>query len=57
MRLKSRKFWVSTVTAVVMAIAAFTGIELDPEQILAIVLPVMAYLLGQSWVDGKNGGR
>ena len=57
MRLKSRKFWVSIITALVMAIAAFTGIELDPEQILAIVLPVMAYLLGQSWVDGKNGGR
>lgn len=53
-RLQSRKFWVTVVTTVVMAINAFTNIELDIAAVLGVVLPAVAYLLGQSFVDAKG---
>lgn len=55
-RLKSRKFWIAAVTAVVMLVNVFVDDALDLEQTLGIVIPVAAYLLGQSWVDRRGGG-
>jgi len=53
-KLKSRKFWVAAVTAVVMLVNVFTDNVLDLQQTLAVVIPVAAYLLGQSWVDARK---
>jgi len=50
----SRKFWIAVITAIVMLVSHFTGIELDVEALLAIVLPVVAYILGESWIDSKR---
>jgi len=36
-----------------MILADEFGIELDPETIVAIILPVVAYILGESYVDAK----
>jgi uncharacterized membrane protein len=50
-KLASRKLWTAIITAVAMLVAALTGIELDTEQILAVILPVIAYIFGEAWVD------
>lgn len=50
----SRKFWIATITALVMLISTLTGVELDIEEILAIVLPVIAYVLGESYIDARK---
>ena len=53
-KLKSRKFWLAAITTIVMLIAAFTGADLDPEEVAAIILPIVAYIAGESWIDGKH---
>ena len=52
--LLSRKFWLAVVTAVTMILADNVGIELDPEVVVAIILPVVAYILGEAYVDAKH---
>ena len=43
--LLSRKFWIAVITAVTMILANTLGLELDPETVVAIILPVVAYIL------------
>lgn len=54
MKLKSRKFWVAIITAVVMLVSQLSGVELDPDQWATILVPVVAYILGESWVDARR---
>jgi len=51
--LLSRKFWIAVVTALTMVLADTLGLELDPETVVAIILPVVAYILGESFIDSK----
>ncbi len=51
--LLSRKFWIAVVTALTMILADTLGLELDPETVVAIILPVVAYILGESFIDSK----
>ena len=51
--LLSRKFWIAIVTALTMILADTLGLELDPETVVAIILPVVAYILGESFIDSK----
>jgi len=51
--LLSRKFWIAVITAVTMILADTLGLELDPETVVAIILPVVAYILGESIIDAK----
>jgi len=37
-----------------MLINHYTGIELDPEAVLAIVLPVVAWIIGEAVVDATR---
>jgi hypothetical protein len=30
------------------------GLELDPETVVAIILPVVAYILGEAYVDAQG---
>jgi uncharacterized membrane protein len=52
--LLSRKFWLAVLTAITMILSDELGIELDPETIVAIVLPVVAYILGEAYVDAQG---
>lgn len=52
--LLSRKFWVSVCTAVGMLVAHYTGLELDWEVIAGIVAVVVAYVLGESYIDAAH---
>lgn len=51
--LLSRKFWIAIVTALTMILSDRLGLELDPETVVAIILPVVAYILGESIIDAK----
>jgi len=51
--LLSRKFWIAVITALTMILADTLGLELDPETVVAIILPVVAYILGESIIDAK----
>ena len=51
--LLSRKFWLAVVTAIAMILSDNLGLELEPETMVAIILPVVAYILGESYIDSK----
>ena len=50
-RLKSRKLWVSLVTAAVVVLAETLGLK--DEQLKEIVAIAIGYLVTQGYVDGK----
>jgi uncharacterized membrane protein len=52
-KLKSRKFWVAIVGALVPVISEAFGLDLDPEAIMSIAGIVIGYVLGQGYVDGQ----
>ena len=52
--LLSRKFWLAVVTAMTIILSDKFGLELDPETVVAIILPVVAYILGEAYVDAKH---
>jgi len=54
---KSRKFWVCVVTLAAMLISHFSGHEIDTEELLSVILPVVAYILGEAWIDSKAAGK
>ena len=53
-KLKSRKFWVAIVYVMAYLAAQFAGVDLDAEEVVGLVVPLIGYLLGQSWVDSKQ---
>lgn len=51
---KSRKFIVALLTVLSIVVANFTGVELSDVEIASLAGVVMAYLGGQSYVDGAE---
>ena len=49
--LLSRKFWLAVFAAAVIVLEQYTGVELEPENLVALVLPIVAYILGESAID------
>lgn len=54
-KLKSRKLWMSIISGVLLVMNEGLGIVVDTNTILSFSGIVMSYILGQSFVDGKNG--
>ncbi len=52
--LLSRKFWLATITAITMFLSYYYGLELDPEVIAAVILPVITWIIGESMIDCKH---
>ena len=50
-KLMSRKLWVAIAGVVAILITNYTGRTLSTEQLIALISPVVAYILGQSVVD------
>lgn len=58
-KLTSRKFWLAVIGFVTALLIAFNVDKLTIEQVTAIITAVgvlVAYILGESYVDGKNIG-
>jgi len=53
-KLRSRKLWVAIITALAVFLNEVFGIEIDAENLLMVVLPIVAYILGESWIDAKK---
>jgi len=50
-KLKSRKFWMAVVTALLIVLNDGLGLELPTEAIMTVAGVVIAYILGESAVD------
>ncbi len=53
-RLKSRKFLVAIATVLLIICNEMSGLNIPADAYWAIVLPVIAYILGEAYTDGKN---
>ncbi len=52
-RLKSRKFLVAIATILLVVCNEMVGLNIPPDAYWAIILPVIAYILGEAYTDGK----
>jgi uncharacterized membrane protein len=53
-KLKSRKFWMALLGAVLPVVAAYLSAEIDLAAATQASSAILCtYLLGQGWVDGK----
>lgn len=53
-KLKSRKFWMAVVTAMLVIANEGLGLNLPEEAIMTVAAVVIGYILGESYVDGKR---
>ena len=56
-KLKSRKFWLTIAAIVLVAANEGLGLNIPEEGYWAVILPVMAYVFGESYVDGQAGRK
>jgi len=52
--LKSRKFWLAVATAVTFLLHEYVGIEIEPEKLVAVILPIITYIVAQGLVDKEE---
>ena len=53
-KLKSRKFWMAVVAAMLVIANEGLGLNLPEEAIMTVAAVVIGYILGESYVDGKH---
>lgn len=53
-RLKSRKFLVAIATILLIICNEMVGLNIPAESYWAIILPVIAYIVGESYIDAKK---
>lgn len=51
---KQRKFILAIVAALVMVANATFDLELETEQIISILAPIIAWILGEAYVDANK---
>lgn len=51
---QSKKWWMAIIAALIPVIGRAMGWELNTEEILAIVSPIVAYILAQAFVDANH---
>jgi len=55
-KLGGRKFLLSVITTVVIAISSAIGLDLPAEKVASIAAVVVGFLVAQGYADGKSGG-
>lgn len=50
----SRKWWAMVAGVIAALVTHFCDIELKAETLAAIVVPIVAYILGESYVDARK---
>lgn len=53
-KLKSRKFWVTVVSALLVVANDGLGLDLPSEAIMTVAGVAITYILGESYIDGKR---
>ena len=56
-RLKSRKFLVAIATILLIICNEMIGLNIPAASYWAVILPVIAYILGEAYTDGKAAGK
>ena len=56
-KFKSRKFWLAVGTVFSVAIAAATGIQIDPAALAGIIVVISTYIGSQAIVDKSVGAE
>ena len=56
-RLKSRKFLVAIATILLIICNEMIGLNIPADSYWAVILPVIAYILGEAYTDGKAAGK
>jgi len=50
----SRKWWAMLIGVIIALVTHFTGLEMDTEALVAIIVPIVAYILGESYIDSRK---
>ena len=53
-KLKSRKFWMALFTGLLIVVNDGLGLNIPSEAVLSLVSVVIAYILGEAYVDSKH---
>ena len=53
----SRKFILAIIGAVIMLVNGCTELNLNATEIVAILVPIIGYILGEAWVDSRRNGK
>jgi len=56
-RLKSRKWLTAIATILLVVCNEMVGLNIPEEAYWAIILPAIAYILGEAYADGKAAGK
>ena len=51
---KSKKWWTAILAAAIPAANGIFKLGLETEQVMTVVLPLIAYVIGEAWVDSTH---
>lgn len=54
--LKTSEFWLAWLVPLIVALASLAGITWTPEIVAGFVAPIVAYILGRSWIKARETG-
>ncbi len=53
-KLMSRKLWLAIVAALIPILNEHFGWQIPTDALLAVLAPILAYILGEAYVDGQR---
>jgi len=51
---RSKRWWLAVIAVLIPIASHALGWELDTGEIMAVITPIVVYILGQSYVDAKH---
>ena len=51
---RSKKWWTAIIAALVPTANSIFSLGMEAEQLATIVLPLIAYVIGESWIDSTH---
>ena len=51
---KSKKWIAAVIAAIIPIINSVTGLDMDPAEVITVVIPLVAYVFSQGIVDSKH---
>ncbi len=51
---QSKRWWLAVIAVLIPIASHALGWELDTGEIMAVITPIVVYILGQSYVDAKH---
>ena len=51
---KSKKVWASFIAFFIAMINQIAGLDMDYQEVVVIVLPLIAYVFGEAWTDAAH---